>query len=98
MDPPSYGRGPNGEMWKFEKEITNLIKECLDILDPNALFFLINSYTTGFSHVVLNNLMKTLILPVHPEGKIDTGEVTIPLEKREMVLPCGIYGRWERND
>lgn len=98
MDPPSYGRGPNGEMWKFEKEITDLITECLGILDDHALFFLINSYTTGFSHIVLNNLMTTLILPSHPEGSIDTGEVTIPLAKRDMVLPCGIYGRWERHD
>ncbi len=96
MDPPSYGRGPNGEMWKFEKEITGLIKACLEILDENALFFLINSYTTGFSSIVLEDLMKTMILPSHPNGTISCGEVAIPLQNRDLLLPCGIYGRWER--
>lgn len=96
MDPPSYGRGPDGEMWKFEKEITGLIKACMEILDEKALFFLINSYTTGFSSIVLENMMKTLILSEHPEGKIETGEVAIPLQSRDLILPCGIYGRWER--
>lgn len=96
MDPPSYGRGPNGEMWKFEKEITALIQACMEILDDHALFFLINSYTTGFSSVVLDDLMKTMILPSHPDGKITTGEIAIPMENRDLLLPCGIYGRWER--
>lgn len=98
MDPPSYGRGPNGEMWKFEKEIVKLIQACLDILDENALFFLINSYTTGFSSIVLENLMKSMILTTHPNGRIDCGDIAIPLQKRDLVLPCGIYGRWERNN
>ena len=96
MDPPSYGRGPNGEMWKFEKEITGLIRACLDIFDKDALFFLINSYTTGFSSVVLEDLMKVMILPEHPSGVIETGEVAIPVRDRDLMLPCGIYGRWER--
>lgn len=96
MDPPSYGRGPNGEMWKFEKEIVTLIKACLEILDDNALFFLINSYTTGFSSLVLEDLMKTMILPTHSNGTISCGEVAIPLQNRDLLLPCGIYGRWER--
>ncbi len=98
MDPPSYGRGPNGEMWKFEKEITGLIRACMDILDPNALFFLINSYTTGFSSIVLEDLMKTMILKEHPNGTVSTGEIAIPLENRDLLLPCGIFGRWIRND
>lgn len=96
MDPPSYGRGPNGEMWKFEKEITRLIQACLEILDENALFFLINSYTTGFSSIVLEDLMKVMILPSHPNGTVSTGEIAIPLQNRDLLLPCGIYGRWER--
>ena len=96
MDPPSYGRGPNGEMWKFEKEIISLINACLAILDEHALFFLINSYTTGFSSVVLENIMKTMILPEHPEGKIETGDIALPVSSRDLLLPCGIYGRWER--
>lgn len=96
MDPPSYGRGPTGEMWKFEKEITGLIKACMEILDDNALFFLINSYTTGFSSIVLEDLLKTTVLPLHPEGKVETGEIAIPLQSRDLLLPCGIYGIWER--
>lgn len=98
MDPPSYGRGPNGEMWKFEKEITVLIDKCLDIFDENGLFFLINSYTTGFSSLVLDDLMKVTILKNYPHGRIETGEVALPIRERELLLPCGIYGRWERND
>lgn len=96
MDPPSYGRGPNGEMWKFEKEITGLIRACLDILDPHALFFLINSYTTGFSSIVLEDLLKTTVLEEHPDGVVETGEIAVPLMERDLLLPCGIYGRWER--
>ena len=98
MDPPSYGRGPNGEMWKFEKEISGLIQACLDVLDPHALFFLINSYTAGFSSIVLEDLMKTMILPEHPDGAVTAGEVAIPMKNRDLNLPCGIYGRWQRND
>ncbi|MBR4445528.1 MAG: class I SAM-dependent methyltransferase [Solobacterium sp.] len=96
MDPPSYGRGPGGEMWKFEKEITGLINACTEILDEHALFFLINSYTTGFSHIVLEDMMKVLILPEHP-GTLETGEIAIPIEHRDLLLPCGIFGRWQRN-
>ncbi len=96
MDPPSYGRGPNGEMWKFEKEIPHLIQACLDILDDNALFFLINSYTTGFSSIVLEDLLKTTVLNEHPNGTVETGEIAIPLKNRDLLLPCGIYGRWQR--
>ena len=96
MDPPSYGRGPNGEMWKFEKEITGLIQACMEILDDHALFFLINSYTTGFSSIVLDNMLKTMILPEHPDGTVTTGEIALPLQERDLLLPCGIVGRWER--
>ena len=96
MDPPSYGRGPNGEMWKFEKEIVTLIDACMDILDEHALFFLINSYTTGFSSIVLDDLMQRMILSEHPEGIIETGEVALPIQNHELLLPCGIYGRWQR--
>ena len=98
MDPPSYGRGPDGEMWKFEKEITGLIEACLDIFDENGLFFLINSYTAGFSSIVLQNMMQTMILPTHANGTVTAGEVAIPLKNRDLLLPCGIYGRWQRND
>ncbi|MBQ9329066.1 MAG: class I SAM-dependent methyltransferase [Solobacterium sp.] len=98
MDPPSYGRGPNGELWKFEKELTRLIQACLDIFDRNGLFFLINSYTTGFSSIVLEDLMKTTLGERITHGTITSGEVAIPVQQRDLLLPCGIYGRWQRND
>ena len=95
MDPPSYGRGPNGEVWKFEDSLYVLIDACNKILSDKPLFFLINSYTTGVSSTVLANILKTTI---NLEGKISCGEVGIPITKRNLVLPCGIYGRWESND
>lgn len=95
MDPPSYGKGPNGEVWKFEDSLYVLIKACNKILSDKPLFFLINSYTTGVSSTVLANILKTTI---KLDGKISCGEVGIPITKRDLILPCGIYGRWEEND
>ena len=94
MDPPSYGRGPNGEMWKFEQNLDNLIKACLNILSDEPLFFLINAYTTGISSTVLYNILKTTIEPLY-KGKVDAGEVGLPITNNNLILPCGIYGRWE---
>lgn len=98
MDPPSYGRGPNGEVWKFEKNIYHLIDACLKILSDEPLFFLINSYTTGISSSVLENILKTTILKEYPDGKVDAGEVGLPITRDNLILPCGIYGRWQNND
>ena len=98
IDPPSYGRGPNGEVWKFEDNIYKLIEACTKILSDNPLLFLINSYTTGISSTVLENILKTTLLPLYPEGRIEAGEVGLPITKNNLVLPCGIYGRWESND
>lgn len=98
MDPPSYGRGPNGEVWKFEKNLYVLIEACLKILSDKPLFFLINSYTTGISSIVLENILKTTVLPCYPDGIVDAGEVGLPIIRDDMVLPCGIYGRWQSND
>lgn len=96
MDPPSYGRGPNGEVWKFEKNIYNLICACMEILSDEPLFFLINSYTTGISNTVLNNILKTTMLKKYPFGKVESGEVGLPISRDNLVLPCGIYGLWEK--
>ena len=98
MDPPSYGRGPNGEVWKFEQNIFHLINECMKILSDKPLFFLINSYTTGISSTVLENILKTTLLNKYPNGKISAGEIGLPITTNNLVLPCGIYGRWESND
>ncbi len=98
MDPPSYGRGPNKEIWKFEKNMTILLEACIKILSDKPLFLLINSYTTGISNIVLSNMLKTMMLPLYPNGTIDSGEVGLKITKNNLILPCGIYGRWESND
>ncbi len=97
MDPPSYGRGPNGEVWKFEHNLYNLINACMKILSDKPLFFLINSYTTGISSTVLHNILKVTLVNKY-NGTIDYGEIGLPITKNNLVLPCGIYGRWEEND
>lgn len=97
MDPPSYGRGPNGEVWKFEHNLYNLINKCMDILSEKPLFFLINSYTTGISSTVLYNILKTTMEPNYG-GKVDSGEIGLPITQNDLILPCGIYGKWEEND
>lgn len=94
MDPPSYGRGSNGEVWDIEKDLAELVSLCCDILVDNPLFFLINSYTTGLSSTVLANLL-TLTVDKHKKGKITCGEIGLPITNSSLILPCGIYGRWE---
>ena len=94
MDPPSYGRGPKGEIWKIEEQRYPLVSACLDILDPHPLFFLINSYTTGFPASVLRNILSSTVLRRHPAGKVEAGEIGLPISASDMILPCGIYGRW----
>lgn len=94
MDPPSYGRGPNGEVWKIEEQLYPLVSACMEILDDDPLFFLINSYTTGFPASVLYNLIHATILRKHPNGYIEAGEIGLPITRSNTTLPCGIYGRW----
>ena len=94
MDPPSYGRGTNGEVWQFEDSINNLIELCMQVLSDNPLFFLINSYTTGISSTVLSNILN-LNMNNKYKGKITSGEIGLPMKNSELILPCGIYGRWE---
>lgn len=98
MDPPSYGRGPNGEVWKFENSILELINASLEIMSDKPLFMLINSYTTGISSIVLENILKQSVLEKYPNAIIDSGEVGLPVTNGNLVLPCGIYGRFELND
>ena len=93
MDPPSYGRGANGEVWDIETDLFKLVKLCTQVLSDNPLFFLINSYTTGLSAKVLENILKICI---KNKGTITSGEVGLPLKNSDIVLPCGIYGRWEK--
>lgn len=94
MDPPSYGRGANGEVWQFEENIYDLVNLCTKVLSDNPLFFLINSYTTGISSTVLQNIL-ALTVEKKYKGKLECGEIGIPMEQSKLILPCGIYGRWE---
>lgn len=92
MDPPSYGRGPNGEKWDIENDLFGLVSLCVDLLSSNPLFFLINSYTTGLSGAMLKNILALSAVKRYG-GYVSTSE--IGLQGRELVLPCGHYGRWE---
>ncbi len=94
MDPPSYGRGAKGEVWQFENNIYDLVELCTKVLSKNPLFFLINSYTTGISSTVLENILKLTVSKKY-NGKTEAGEIGLPMENSNLILPCGIYGRWE---
>jgi len=94
MDPPSYGRGPSGEIWKIEDELFPLVELCADVLSDNPLFFLINSYTTGLSGAVTENILKLTLQPKYG-GKISADEVGLPITNGGLYLPCGHSGRWE---
>lgn len=95
MDPPSSGRGTNGEVWQFEEGIYDLVELCGNVLSEKPLFFLINSYTTGISSKVLENILKLTIGKKY-KGKAYSGEVGLPVKESNIVLPCGIYGRFEQ--
>ena len=94
MDPPSYGRGPSGEVWKLENELYGLIDTCAQVLSPEPLFFLVNSYTTGFQASVLSNIMETCVVSRFG-GQVDSQELCLPVSTGG-VLPCGATGRWFR--
>ena len=98
MDPPSYGRGANVEVWKFEENLPMLIEICMQVLSDNPLFFLINSYTTGTSSMVLENLLKMNMRKKYGKraegGIFENGEVGLPMTESDFILPCGIYSKW----
>lgn len=98
MDPPSYGRGTNGEVWKFEENLPMLIEICMQVLSDNPLFFLINSYTTGTSSMVLENLLKMNMRKKYgkraDDGIFENGEIGLPMTDSDFILPCGIYSKW----
>lgn len=92
MDPPSYGRGPNKEVWRLEDNLKELLDKAKDVLDPNYSFLLINSYTTGVSPISLNNLLSLTF----NNTNVETGEIGLPVTKNNLILPCGIYGKVTR--
>jgi 23S rRNA (cytosine1962-C5)-methyltransferase len=93
MDPPTYGRGSAGEMWKLEDHLWELLRECREVLSDRPLFFLINAYTARLSPTVVVNLLAELMHGAG--GTLTAGEVGLPIRRDGKVLPCGIYGRWE---
>ena len=94
MDPPSYGRGPGGEIWKLENSIYPLVEACLDILSDKPLFFLLNSYTTGLSPSVMGYLLHSLIVPKFG-GTVSADEIGLPVELAKAALPCGATAIWQ---
>ncbi|OYP54595.1 SAM-dependent methyltransferase, partial [Lachnotalea glycerini] len=91
--PPSYGRGPKGEIWKIEDAIYPLIKLCARLLSNNPLFFLVNSYTTGLAPAVLTYMLATQLKGL--KGHVESQEVGLPVTETGLILPCGASGRWE---
>lgn len=95
MDPPSFGRGSNKEIWNIETDLFNLVKKCQEILSDDPIMFLINSYTTGLSMSVLEDILKITIKSKY-NGYIASDEVGIAMKDSDLVLPCGIFARWEK--
>ena len=96
MDPPSFGRGSNKEIWNIETDLYNLVKLCTEVLSDDPIMFLINSYTTGLSMNVLADILKLTVNKKH-KGFIESDEVGIKMKDSDLVLPCGIFARWERD-
>ncbi len=92
MDPPTYGRGSTGEMWKLEDHLWELLNECKQVLSDQPVFFLINAYTARLSPTVVVNLLAALLAGAG--GHLSGGEVGLPVQQDKKILPCGIFGRW----
>ena len=93
MDPPAYGRGPSGELWKLEDALYPLVKKCAALLSDDQLFFIVNSYTTGLSALVLENVLRLAVRPLHG-GQATSDELGLAASKMDLILPCGAVGRW----
>ena len=93
MDPPSYGRGPKGEIWKIEESVFPFVQLSAQLLSDEPLFFLINSYTTGLQPAVLSYMLHTVLDPIH-KGTVEAQEIGLPVKSNGLVLPCGASGRW----
>ncbi len=93
MDPPSYGRGPKGEIWKIEDNIYPFIELTSRLLSKDALFFLVNSYTTGLQPAVLTYMIQTALAPKY-DGRVESSEIGLPVTGSGLVLPCGASGRY----
>lgn len=97
MDPPSYGRGPDGEVWKIEAELFSFVERCALILSENPLFVLLNSYTTGLSAATMKNVLE-LTVGKRFGGKTAADEIGLPMTQNGLVLPCGASARWTQDE
>lgn len=95
MDPPSYGRGPGGEIWKLENEVYSFVELCSQVLSDNPIMVLINSYTTGLSPAVMQYILGALIKPKFG-GVAESDEIGLPVTQTEMILPCGASAIWHK--
>ena len=95
MDPPSYGRGPGGEVWKLEDQIYSLVELCQQVLSDDPLFFLLNSYTTGLPPAVMEYLLSVTVGKRHP-GKVSSSEIGLMVRNSGCALPCGSTAIWEQ--
>lgn len=97
MDPPSFGRGSNKEVWDIEKDLYDLVNLCTEVLSDDPIMFLINSYTTNLSKTILENILYLTVNNIH-KGVISSDELGIKMKNSELILPCGIYARWEKKN
>lgn len=95
MDPPVFGRGTSNEVWRIEEKLVDLINLTLEVISDNPLFYIINSYTSAFSPIVLHNVMETTVNKSYP-GKLTLGEIGLRIQSSNLILPCGIFSRWEQ--
>ena len=93
MDPPSYGRGPSGEVWKLEQSLFPFVKLCAGVLSDDPLFIVLNSYTTGLAPSVLGYILNLLVGEKYG-GHTECAELGLPVTETGMALPCGATGRW----
>ena len=93
MDPPSFGRGSKNEVWNIEKDLYELVKMTSELLSEDPLLFIINTYSTGLSKTILENVLH---LTIKKEGEISSDELGLPMNHSKLVLPCGTYARWEK--
>ena len=95
MDPPSYGRGPGGEVWQLEEQVYTLVEEAAKLLHEDSLFFLLNSYTTGLSASVMEYILGVVIRD-RIGGQVSSDEIGLPVKSTGYVLPCGSTAIWQR--
>ena len=95
MDPPSYGRGPGGEVWKLEEQIYPLLRECAALMSENPLFFIVNSYTTGLSPSVMGYMLDSILTPEFGGGT-SADEIGLPVTNSGLIMPCGSTAIWSR--